>query len=148
MSVASSAASCISVAFDGKVTSMEEALDENFRQIQRMLTGLHMKMRQLAALTEQEVDEETDFKESVLFEDAAYDFVSGMVRLLEEIPPMARTITGTAPKECKEWYTQHKEARKAKLAMEKADHKAASDKAKLELKLLMKSGDPRESKTD
>ena len=146
-STTSSAASFISVAFDGKVMSLEEALDENFRQIQKMLTGLHVKMRQLAALTEQEIDEDEDFRESVLFEDDAFDFVTGMVRLLEEIPLMARTITGTAPAECKEWYTAHKAARKAKLTQEKVEHKAASDKAKLDLKLLMKSGAPQESKT-
>ena len=47
-------------------------------------------MRRLAALTEQEIDEEEDFRESVLFEDSAYDLVYGMVRLLEEIPPDGR----------------------------------------------------------
>src|SRR3954452_2238384 len=101
MSVASSAASCISVSFDGRVMTLEEALDDNFRQIQRMLTNLNVEMRQLAAKTEQEIDEDEDFKESVLFEDSATD---RMVRLLEEIPPMAHMITGTAPAACKEWF--------------------------------------------
>ena len=49
--------------------------------------------------------------------------------------------------DCKGWYTAHKAARKAKLTQEKADHKVTSDKAKLDLKLLLKTGDPREAKT-
>jgi hypothetical protein len=75
--------------------SLEEALDENFRQIQRMLTRLNVEMRQLAAKTEQEIDEADDFKESVLFEDVAYDLVTGMVRLLEEIPRNGSHIVNT-----------------------------------------------------
>jgi hypothetical protein len=138
MSVASSAASCISVTFDGRVMTLEEALDDNFRQIQRMLTNLNMEMRRLAAKTEQEIDEVEDFRESVLFEDVSFDLVTGMVRLLEEIPPMARMITGNAPAECKEWYRLHKEQRKIKLTQEKAEHKVRTDKAKLELKAVLK----------
>jgi hypothetical protein len=127
--------------------SLEDALDENFRMIQKMLTNLHVEMRRLAALTEQEVDENEDFRESVLFEDSSYDLVTGMVRLLEEIPPMAAEIRGKAPAECKEWFIQHKAERKIKLAREKADHKAAADRAKLELKLKKASGEPLEAKT-
>jgi hypothetical protein len=127
--------------------SLEEALDENFREIQRKLTQLHVDMRQLAVLTEQEVDPVDDFKESVKFEDEASDQITGMVRLLEEIPPMAHMITGTAPPECREWFAAHRAERKIKLAQEKADHKAASDKAKLELKARLKGGPDSDSKT-
>src|SRR5687767_511763 len=104
MSVASSAASCISVAFDGRVMTLEAALDETMIGIQKQLNTLHVEMRRLAALTEQEVDEEEDFKESVAFEDSAYDLVTGMVRLLEEIPSMAAEIRGKATPECKDWF--------------------------------------------
>ena len=126
--------SMISVAFNSQVMTLEEALDETMLGIQKQLNNLHVEMRRLAALTEQEIDEEDDFRESVLFEDSAYDLVNGMVRLLEEIPPMAAEIRGKAPPECKEWFVAHKAERKIKLAAEKLEYKLASDKAKLELK--------------
>ena len=123
----------ISVAFNGQVMTLEEALDETMLGIQKQFNNLHVEMRQLAALTEQEIDEEEDFRESVLFEDSAYDLVNGMVRLLEEIPPMAAEIRGKAPPECKEWFVKHVAEREI-LAAEKVEHKAASVRAKAELK--------------
>lgn len=146
MSVASSAMSEISVVFDGKVCTLEQALDDTMRQIQKNLNALHVSMRQLAALTEQEIDEEADFKESVQFEDDASDWISGMVRLLEEIPPMAAKIRGTAPAVCKEWYKAHVAERKVKLAADKEAHKKATAAAKEQLKALT-SAPVAESKT-
>ena len=146
MSVASSAMSSISVVFEGREQTLEEALDSCMQGIQKRLNNLHMEMRRLAALTEQEIDEVEDFKESVEFEDNAFDLVSGMIRLLKEIPLMARDITGTAPAECKEWFAAHKEDRKVKLAAEEAEYKAATAKAKAELKARLKA-EVAESKT-
>ena len=57
-----------------------------------------------------------------------------MVRLLKEISPMAAEIRGKAPPECKEWFVKHVAERKIKLAAEKVEHKAASVRAKAELK--------------
>ena len=82
-SVASSAMSAISVAFNGQVMTLEESPDETMLKIQKQLNNLHVEMRRLAALTEQEINEEEDFRELVLFKDSAYDLVYGTVRLLE-----------------------------------------------------------------
>ena len=83
--------SSISVVCDGKEQTLEEALDYVMIEIQRRLNNLHMEMRRLACLTEQEID---DFKESVFFRDTSVDYVTGLVRLLEEIPPMASDLVG------------------------------------------------------
>ena len=72
--------------------TMEQSLDENFRDIQKLLNQLHCEMRQGAALTEQEVNEDDDFKEAVLFEDTVGDIITQMVRLLEELIPMCAEI--------------------------------------------------------
>ena len=131
MSVASSVMSSISVVCDVKEQTLEEALDYVMIEIQRRLNNLHMEMRRLACLTEQEIDEIDDFKESVLFRDTSVDYVTGLVRLLEEIPPMANDLVGKSPPESKEWYTAE---RKTKLAAELAKYKAETAAAKAELK--------------
>ena len=136
MSVASSVMSSISVVCDGKEQTLEEALDYVMIEIQRRLNNLHMEMRRLACLTEQEIDEIDDFKESVLFRDTSVDYVTGLVRLLEEIPPMANDLVGKSPPECKEWYTVHVAERKTKLA---AKYKAETAAAKAELKARLKA---------
>ena len=139
MSVASSVMSSISVVCDGKEQTLEEALDYVMIEIQRRLNNLHMEMRRLACLTEQEIDEIDDFKESVLFRDTSVDYVTGLVRLLEEIPPMANDLVGKSPPECKEWYTVHVAERKTKLAAELAKYKAETAAAKAELKARLKA---------
>ena len=139
MSVASSVMSTISVVCDGKEQTLEEALDYVMIEIQRRLNNLHMEMRRLACLTEQEIDEIDDFKESVLFRDTSVDYVTGLVRLLEEIPPMANDLVGKSPPECKEWYTVHVAERKTKLAAELAKYKAETAAAKAELKARLKA---------
>ena len=138
-SVASSAASNISVVFEGRAQTLEEALDACMMGIGQRLTDLHMAMRHLASLTEQEIDEVSDFKESVEFEHRATDLVRNMVRLLEEIPPMAHEITGKPPAECKDWYSNLVTQRKAKLVTELADYKAATAQAKASLKARQKT---------
>lgn len=140
-SVASSVMSTLSVAYDGKVMTMEMALDENFRGIQRLLNDLHVGMRQAAALTEQQVDDEEDFREAVMYEDRDSDIITQMVRLLEELVPMNIMIRGTAPAGCKDWYKEHKAARKIKLAAEKVEYTAATAKARLALKEFLKAED-------
>ena len=139
MSVASSVMSSISVVCDGKEQTLEEALDYVMIEIQRRLNNLHMEMRRLACLTEQEIDEIDDFKESVLFRDTSVDYVTRLVRLREEIPPMANDLVGKPPPECKEWYTEHVAERKTKLAAELAKYKAETAAAKAELKARLKA---------
>ena len=52
---------------------------------------------------------------------------------------MAHMITGPPPANCRDWLKAHKEERKVKLARGKVQQKAASDKAKLDLKELIKA---------
>ena len=141
----SSVMSTQSVAYDGQVMTLGQSLDENFRGVQKLLNDLHVLMRQMAMCSEQEIDEDEDYKESVLFEDQQYDIITRMVFLLEELIPMAHTITGPPPASCRDWLKSHKEERKVKLTREKLQQKAASDRAKLELKELIKA-DNAESK--
>ena len=51
---------------------------------------------------------------------------------------MCAEIRGKPPAECKEWFRLHNEKRKAALASEKMLHKAAQERAKLELKAVLK----------
>ena len=137
MSVASSTCSTFKVEYDGKVMTMEQSLDENFRGIQRLLNDLHVSMRADCALLDQEIDDEEDFKEHILHEDTATDIILNMERLLSYFLPMMAMVRGTTPAGCREWYKQHKEERKQKLAREKANHAADSARAKLELKAAL-----------
>ena len=139
MSVASSTASTMKVAYDGKVITMEQSLDENFRGIQGLLNELHVQMRADCALMDQEIDEDDDFKEHVLHEDSANDIIANMVRLLSYFPPMMDMTRGSTPAGCREWYKAHKATRKEHIAKDKANHVADAARAKAELKQLLSS---------
>ena len=128
-----------SVAYDGQIMTLGQSLDENFRGVQKLLNDLHVLMRQMSMCMDQEIDEDDDYKESVLYEDQQCDIITRMVFLLEELIPMAHTITGPAPASCMEWLKSHKEERKSKLAREKLVQKAASDRAKADLTEAMKA---------
>ena len=82
-----------SVAYDGQIMTLGQSLDENFRGVQKLLNDLHVLMRQMAMCMDQEIDEDDDYKESVLYEDQQCDIITRMVFLLEELIPMAHTIT-------------------------------------------------------
>ena len=135
MSVASSAASNISVNYMGEEMSLEQCIDECARGIQQKINDLQVALRNLAAVTEQDIDEVEDFKMCVELEDETNDLITGLVELLEELPEIAADIRGKPPKECKEWYAGHKALRKDEKAREKAQKKEAEKKAK-ELKAI------------
>ena len=137
MSIASSTCSTLQVAYDGRVMTMEQSLDENFRGIQRLLNDLHAAMRADCALVDQEIDDDEDFKEHVLHEDNVHDIISEMRRLLDHLPPMMDLTRGTTPAGCREWYRQHKEQRKLKIAQVKQNHATDMARAKAELKTAM-----------
>ena len=132
MSVASSAASCISVAYDGQVTNLEDALDSMMKEMQKLLNDLHSDVREM--IGEGPAADPEAFKERVEYIDDVSDLIKRMVRLVEEVPTMAKDIQGTAPAECKEWYKMHMLTRKTQLAAVKSDQKAAEERAKMELK--------------
>jgi hypothetical protein len=132
MSVASSAASAISVSFDGRVTNLEDALDGTMKDMQKLLNELHLGIREM--IDDGVSTDPEEFKERVHYTDYVCDLITRMIRLLEEIPPMAVGIQGTPPAPCKVWYTAHKSSRKTQLSVEKADHKAAAERANTELK--------------
>jgi hypothetical protein len=112
----------------GEEMSLEQCIDECARGIQQKINDLQVALRNLAAITEQDIDDETDFKMSVELEDETVDLISGLIELLEELPEIAADIRGKCPKECKSWYADHKALRKDEKALRK-DEKTR-DKAK------------------
>jgi len=104
------------MSFDGRVMTLEEAMDDIFRQIQ-VADNLNVEMRQLASLTEQQVEEEDDFKESVKFETqhpilsrAWFDFWRRSANGPNDHRNRAAIL--------REWFASHKSQRKLKLAQE------------------------------
>ena len=91
MSVTSSAASCISVAYDGQVTN---ALDSMMKEMQKLLNDLHSEVREMIA--EGPAADPKAFKERVEYIDDMSDLIKRMVRLVEEVPTMAKDIQGSA----------------------------------------------------
>ena len=135
MSIASSAASNISVNYMGEEMSLEQCIDECARGIQQKINDLQVALRNLAAVTEQDIDEVEDFKMCVELEDETNDLISGLVELLEELPGIASEIRGSCPKNCKTWYADHKAQRKDEKAREKAQKKEEEKRTK-ELKAI------------
>ena len=83
-SIASSASEARHVCFQGAEMSLEQALDTVIRDSQRCLNSLQEALRNLAALEEQEIDEDDDFKGAVELEDRTVDLVDMMNHLLKE----------------------------------------------------------------
>ena len=106
--------------------SLEQALDETIRGVQNNLNSLQCALRNLAAVEEQAVDTEEDFKNAVELEDQTVDLVEGLVNLLEELPRIAAEIRGKCPKELKEWYAGKKLLRKEEKLRAKQEAKAAA----------------------
>lgn len=106
--------------------SLEQALDETIRGVQGNLNSLQCALRNLAAVEEQSVDTEEDFKNAVSLEDETVDLVEGLVNLLEELPRIAAEIRGKCPKELKEWYSGQKMRRKEEKLRAKQEAKAAA----------------------
>lgn len=122
MSVASSRASEISVSFNGKETSLEEALDETCRMIQNYLNGLQSALRRLACLEDQEIGEDL-FKAAVELEDETVDLVIALTDAAEELCPIAAQVRGDCPKNLKEWHKTHKAEVRARRIKEKEEAK-------------------------
>ena len=136
MSVASSASSMISVSYQRREMTLEECLDECCRGIQGKLNELQVALRNLAQISENEIDECDDFKQCVELEDQTIDLISGLTELLSELPGIASDIRGNSPKEMKDWYANHKAQRKLEKAKEKEQKKEAEAKRKAELKAI------------
>ena len=136
MSTTSSAASMISVSYQGKEMTLDECLDECCRGIQGKLNSLQVALRNLAQQSEQEVDDCEDFKICVELEDETVDLISGLTELLSELPGIASDIRGNPPKEMRDWYKQHKLDRKEQQRKEKEAKKEAEAKRKEELKSI------------
>ena len=128
-SVASSASEARSVCFQGAEMSLEQALDTVIRDSQACLNSLQESLHNLAALEEQEIDEDDDFKGAVELEDRTVDLVEMMTHLLKELVPIAADIRGSCPKSSREWYVAHKASVKERRAREKAARRAEESKA-------------------
>ena len=94
------------------------------------MNDLQLNLRQLAALEEQEVDEDDDFQAAVDLEDRTVDLVELLGNQLKELVPIAADIRGSCPKSSREWYTAHKASIKERRAREKAARRAEESATK------------------
>ena len=125
MSVASSAASTRSVSYQGEEMTVDQMLDTIMREVQGAINGLHVSLRNLCALEEQEVDPDDDFREAVALEDATLDLCETITTMLKDLVPVVADLRGTPPtKESKAWWAAHKAEKKAQAAQQKAERKA------------------------
>ncbi len=129
MSIASSAASCRDVTFQGETVTLEQALSQTVKMVQRALNDLERNLEQLAMLEEQQIDDE-DFRRGVELEDGTCDLVEMLNELLAELPDIAADIRGPCPKSQKVWHAEHRARRKAKKTAEKEAAKQAAAEAK------------------
>jgi hypothetical protein len=138
MSYASSSASATSCVLQGRVVTVEEALDQVTRDAQGRLTELQIALRNLCAVEDQSIDEEDDFKNAVSLGDQVEDFVTGLADLLSELPQIAADIVGPAPKALKDWYKTHTASRKEKAKARQSERKE-SDRERKEAVKKMKA---------
>jgi len=119
------------VSFQGQELTVDEMLETIVREVQGCLNSLHVSLRNLAALEEQEVDPDEDYKEAVALEDATIDLTDVINALLKDLIPVVADLRGPPPsKEARAWWTAHKAARKTELARAKAERKAEEQAAK------------------
>ena len=82
--------------FQGQEMTLEAALSQTVRTVQRCLNDLERSLEQLAMLEEQQIDDE-DFRRGVELEDSTCDLVEMLNELLSELPDIAADIRGPAP---------------------------------------------------
>ena len=129
MSIASSAASQRDIVFQGQEMTLEAALSHTIKSVQRALNDLERNLERLAALEEQQIDDE-DFKRGVELEDSTCDLVDMLTELLQELPEIAEDIRGPCPASQKVWHKEHKLRRKTAATMKREAKKQAATEAK------------------
>ena len=135
MSIASSAASQRDIVFQGQEMTLEAALSQTVKMVQRALNDLERNLEQLAMLEDQQIDEEVDFKRGVELEDSTCDLVDMLTELLSELPLIAADIRGPAPASQKVWHKEHKLRRKTAAIAKKEAARAAAAEAKAQAAL-------------
>ena len=115
--------------FQGQEMTLEAALSQTIKSVQRALNDLERNLEQLAMLEEQQIDDE-DFKRGVELEDSTCDLVEMLNELLSELPEIAEDIRGPCPASQKVWHKEHKLRRKTAAAMKREAKKQAVAEAK------------------
>ena len=134
MSIASSAASCRDVVFQGETVTLEAALSQTIKMVQRALNDLERNLEQLAMLEEQFLDD-SDFRRGVELEDSTCDLVEMLNELLSELPEISADIRGPCPPSQKDWWKTHKLRRKTASIAKKEAARAAAAEAKAQAAL-------------
>jgi len=132
----SSVGSQASVGFRGGAVPMEQALDETVRDLQKHLNLVQCRLREIAAIVEQD----NDFKEEVKLSDALDDELRDMSWLFDDLRLMAYDLI-TIPEDAEDklWFKQHKQTRKLEEKRIQAEHaqhlkeERAASKAALKL---------------
>ena len=128
MSIASSAASCRDVRFQGETMTLEVALSRTIATVQKALNDLERKLGLLASVEESLDDFEDDalFHQAVELEYEVQDLVRMLTTLLWDLPTIAADIRGAPPsKEARTWWMARRDQRKGELDREKEAAKAA-----------------------
>ena len=137
MSIASSAASCRDVQFQGETMTLEVALSRTIATVQKALNDLERKLGLLASVEESLNDFEDDalFHQAVELEYEVQDLVRMLTTLLGDLPTIAADIRGAPPsKEARTWWMARRDQRKGELDREKeaAEAAKAAEKAAAE----------------
>lgn len=130
MSVQSSAYETRSVHLGGEEMTVEAAMMKTFEAIQNGLNKVQEVLRVMAMFEEQMGADDEDFRELVEKVDEIQDFTDGLIDHLDELPKIALEIQGPPPPSQKDWYKEHKAARKAEYLAKQEQQKAAALAAK------------------
>ena len=129
----SSARSSMSVSYCGSEVALEEALDDVFQQLQQHLNNSHCAVRSMSMLEEQSIDEDSDFKDCVKYDDVIQDDIDGMIALFKDLKSISKQVLGKPPNpDMKLWYVNHQTQRKEETRLEKEREKLAKIEEKEE----------------
>ena len=131
MSIASSAASSVSVSLNGREMCLEEALDEVVRGLQGHLNMVQCHLRTLAS----DQERGNEFEEMIATADLLEDNIDEMQWLFQDLRSMCYEICGEpeTPEE-RSFLKAHKIERKAYFQKKALDRKAEAKKLKQESK--------------
>jgi hypothetical protein len=140
MSVASSSASVMSVGFHGGTTSLENALDETVRELQKHLNAVQCKLREIATIC----DQDPDYQEEIKMSGELDDDLREMCWLFDDLRQMCTDLISAPETDeeklfLKQWKAQRKLQEK-KLQKEHTEKVKAERKAAKEALKLARSG--------
>ena len=129
MSVASSSSSMMSVSVFGEEMTLNNAMDQVFKEIQSRINNCHCSIREMSMMD----DRNEPYIESLKIHCDVDEFITELGALFKELKSVSKQVLGKCPKEEKQECDEYMSKRKVEREYRKAQEKIEKEMAKASL---------------